>query len=71
MTEEMNVPMETVNVNAELDQVSKLEADLKQVTKERDQYRAALEAQVEKYNKLFGLFANNVDYIIGNTNQGN
>ena len=70
MTEEMNVPME--NVNVELDQVAQLKAELERVTSERDQYRAALESQVAKYNKLFGLFANNVDYIIGNgTQQGN
>ena len=71
MTEEKNVPMETVNA-AELDEVAQLKAELGRVTSERDQYRAAPEAQVAKYNKLFGLFANNVDYIIGNgTQQGN
>lgn len=57
---------EMINNVATEAQVNPMEEALTQALKERDQYRAAYEAQVQKYNKLFALFANTVDFYLTN-----
>lgn len=53
--------------NEEMDpKIIELTEQLKVITNERDQYRAAYEQTNEKFNRLFGLFANNIDYYLGN-----
>ena len=56
------VTMEDFNaLNAELEEVR---ARYEATATELEQYKEAYKAQAEKYNRLFGLFANNVDYFI-------
>ena len=46
-----------------------LKAKLDATTNELEQYKVAYREQLDKYGRLFGLFANNVDYYIaGKTN---
>ena len=41
-----------------------VKAELDQVKKELEQYKNAYQEQSERYNRLFGLFANNIDYFV-------
>lgn len=59
------------------EEVASLRAELEQVKEElvkaqelNNQYEAAYKEQMEKYNRLFGLFANNIDYYILGQKQG-
>lgn len=46
-----------------------VKAELEKTKEELSQYQKAYKEQVEKYNSLFGLFVNNIDYIVSNTNR--
>lgn len=58
---------ENVNEEISMEEYNNLKKELKQVESELNQYKNALKEQTERYNTLFGLFANNVDYMIANT----
>lgn len=62
--------MAAENVKKEEVSIEEYEAvknEFKQTQNELEQYKNAFKEQIEKYNSLFGLFANNIDYIIANT----
>ena len=52
----------------ELDSVK---AELEDTKKELEQYKQAYLDQGERYNRLFGLFANNIDYFVVGQKQNN
>lgn len=54
-----------------VENVEALKSELEQVKNELEQYKAAYKDQNERYNRLFGLFANNIDYYIAGQKQGN
>ena len=68
----------TKNENAQSVQLSQQELvellattqeELKLEKDKNKQYELALKMQIEKYDNLFNLFANNVDYIVNKRNQ--
>lgn len=41
-----------------------VKSELEAVKNELEQYKKAYRDQSERYNRLFGLFANNIDYFV-------
>lgn len=57
------------NVNAPTENIEEVKNELAAVKAELEQYKNAYKEQGERYNRLFGLFANNIDYFVsGKTN---
>lgn len=48
-----------------------VKSELNQVKKELEQYKNAYRDQNERYNRLFGLFANNIDYFVAGSKGNN
>lgn len=46
------------------EKIANLNTQLEEANKKLAQYESAYKDQIEKYNKLFGLFANNIEYFI-------
>ena len=58
------------NATVTIEEFEAVKAELEQVKGELEQYKAAYKDQGERYNRLFGLFANNIDYFVaGKTNK--
>ena len=50
-----------------VEEYEQVKAELEQVKNELEQYKAAYKEQMEKYNSLFSLFANNINYVVDST----
>lgn len=64
MAEKKEVMEEVVDVEALKAELESVKAELEQVKETNKQYEEAYKAQGERYNRLFDLFANNLDFYI-------
>ena len=58
---------EEIKKDVTVEEFEAVKAELEQTKDELEKYKGAYAEQVERYNSLFGLFVNNIDYIVANT----
>ena len=55
---------EVAKKEVSIEEFESVKAEFEATKKELEQYKNAYRDQCERYNRLFSLFANNIDYIV-------